>query len=517
MKPVIIGLGILGIAVLGRMITSQGGAESMTWDEWMQKQADAQAKAEKETKNKQSLDFSRFREAMDEQNKSIDTTLSIEELQKAMHMGFFSSEELTIAYLKAIEKNQKLNAVLALNPTVLEEARQMDQARANGIYLGNLHGIPILLKDNIGTKAPLQTTAGADVLKTARRNEDAILVQQLKAEGAIVLGKTNLSEWANFMSKPSINGFSALGGYTHNAHGNFDVSGSSSGSACGMAKHLAAGTLGSETAGSIISPASQNGVVGFKPAWGRVSNEGVIPIAASMDVVGPIAASVKDAAILYSGMQYGFDERGLTWSEDALQGKRVGLVTGHVADEDVRAGTAEILEKLKADLESAGAEVVPVSVDEKALKLDITRVLFNEMRPGIDAYLASLGSGAPVHSLGEIIAYNGADLENRAPYGQALLEKSNKTQVTAAENRELVAKNRELTMNALDEMLKEVDVVVSLGTELTTIYAMAGTPALTVPAGARANGEPVGATFLTRSDDIAELFLYGYAYEQNRQ
>ena len=517
MKPVIIGLGILGIAVLGWIITSQGGAEPMTMDQWMQNQADAQVKAEKETDNKQSLDFSYFQETMSAQSRSIDITLPIEELQQAMQDGMFTSEELTIAYLKEIEKNQAFNAVLALNPSVLEEARQMDEARANGIELGNLHGIPILLKDNIGTRAPLQTTAGADIMKTAVRDEDAILVQQLKAEGAIILGKTNLSEWANFMSKPSINGFSALGGYTHNAHGDFDVSGSSAGSASGMALHLAAGTLGSETAGSIISPASQNGVVGFKPAWGRVSNDGVIPIAESMDVVGPITGCVKDAAILYSGMQTGFDERGLNWSKDALQGKRVGLATGHVADEDIRLGTADILAKLKADLELAGAEVVEISVDQEALNLDIIQVLFNEMKPGIDAYLASLGEGAPVDTLEEIIAYNNADPENRAPYGQALLEKSSETHVTEQENQKLVERNREITLNALKSMLKEVDVVVSLGTELTTIYAMAGTPALTIPAGKRPSGEPVGATFLMMPDDTADLFLFGYAYEQNRQ
>lgn len=489
----------------------------MTMDQWMQKQADAQVKAEKETKNKQTLDFSLLRDVMDAQTELVDTSLSIEELQKAMQEGVLTSEALTIAYLKRIEKFQAFNAVLAINPTVLDDARQMDWARANGFYFGKLHGIPILLKDNIGTQAPLQTTAGADVLKTAVRAEDAVLVQQLKAEGAIVLGKTNLSEWANFMSQPSINGFSSLGGYTHNAHGDFDVSGSSSGSACGMALHLAAGTLGSETAGSIISPASQNGVVGFKPAWGQVSNEGVIPIAASMDVVGPIAACVKDAAILYSGMQTGFDERGLAWSKDALKGKRVGWAVDHVEEEDVRAGTAEILDKLKADLQAAGAEVVSVSVDKEAVELDILPVLFNGMKPGIDAYLASLGEGAPVQSLGEIIAYNEKDLKNRAPYGQKLLEQSNETQVSEEVRLALVEKNRERTLKALKAVLKEVDVVVSLGTELTTVYSMAGTPALTIPAGKRASGEPVGATFLTGAEDTAELFLYGYAYEQNRR
>lgn len=517
MKYGMMGLSLLGFCILIWMQKQDQGGQPMTMDQWMKNQVEAQVAEERTTSNTQSLDFSVFSEAMQQQTKKIDLTMPIAKLQAALDTGRFTSEELAIAYLKEIEKTQAYHAVLALNPKVLEEARQYDQARKNGIHLGELHGIPILLKDNIGTKAPLQTTAGADVLKTATRDEDAILVQQLKAEGVIVLGKTNLSEWANFMSQPSINGFSTLGGYTHNAHGDFDVSGSSAGSASGMALHLAAATLGSETAGSIISPASQNGVVGFKPTWGRVSTEGVVPIAHSLDVVGPITGCVQDAALIYSGMQGGFDARGLDWSKDSLRGKRVGFVTNHILEEDVREGTDAITDQVKLDLESAGAEVIEIPIDQEAVALDILPVLFNEMKPGINAYLKSLGQGAPVATLGDILAYNQEDLKNRAPYGQALLEQSNETEISEADAQALVEKNRSLTRNALEKALKGVDVIVSLGTELTTVYAMAGTPALTIPAGKRATGEPVGATFLMRENDTADLFLYGYAYEQNRK
>jgi amidase len=486
-------------------------------DQWMKNQMEAQVAEERTISNIQCLDFSIFRELMDDQTKKIDLAMSIAEIQTAFDKGIFTSEELVIAYIQEIEKRQEYHAVLALNPDVLEEARMYDQARINGVHLGDLHGIPILLKDNIGTKSPLQTTAGADVLKNAVREEDAILVQQLKAEGAIVLGKTNLSEWANFMSQPSINGFSTLGGYTHNAHGDFDVSGSSSGSACGMALHLAAATLGSETAGSIISPASQNGVVGFKPTWGRVSTEGVVPIAASLDVVGPITGCVQDAALVYSGMQADFDARELKWSKDALSGKRIGFVTGHLIEEDIRQGTDAILDQLKLDLESAGAKVIEIPIEQDAVALDILPVLFNEMRSGINAYLDSLGEGAPVKTLGEILAYNQADLKNRAPYGQALLEESNQIEISQRDAQALVAKNRALTQSALVKALESVDMIVSIGTELTTMYAMAGTPALTIPAGKRESGEPVGATFMVGENDTSDLFSYGYAYEQNRQ
>lgn len=517
MKYGMMGLGIIGIWMpIWRLFKTRGG-QPMTKDQWMQNQAEAQVSEELATSNIQSLDFSAFSESMQRQAKEIDLAMSIAKIQAAFDTGILTSEELAIAYLKEIEKTQEYHAVLALNPDVLKEARLYDQARANGIHLGDLHGIPILLKDNIGTKSPLQTTAGADVLKTVVRDEDAILVQQLKAEGAIILGKTNLSEWANFMSQPSINGFSTLGGYTRNAHGDFDVSGSSSGSASGMALHLASAALGSETAGSIISPSSQNGVVGFKPAWGRVSTEGVVPIAGSLDVVGPITGCVQDAALVYSGMQGGFDARGLKWSKDALKGKRVGFVTDHMLEEDIREGTDAITDQLRLDLESAGAEVVEISIDQEAVALDILPVLFNEMKSGINAYLGSLGEGTPVKTLSEIIAYNQEDLKNRAPYGQALLEQSDETETSEADDQALIKKNRTLTREALEKALQGVDVIVSLGTELTTVYAMAGTPALTIPAGRRETGEPIGATFLMRENDTADLFLYGYAYEQNKQ
>ena len=284
-----------------------------------------------------------------------------------------------------------------------------------------------------------------------------------------------------------------------------------------MALHLAAATLGSETSGSIISPASQNGVVGFKPAWGRVSTEGVVPIAASLDVVGPITCCVQDAAVVYSGMQGGFDARELNWSKDALRGKRVGLVTGHLIEEDIREGTDAVLAQLWLDLEFAGAEVTEIPIEQDAIALNILPVLFNEMKPGINAYLDSLGQGAPVKNLSEILAYNQADLKNRAPYGQALLEQSNKTEITEEDAQALVEGYRELTQSALTKALEGVDIIVSIATELTTIYAMAGTPALTIPAGKRESGEPVGATFLVEENELSNLFLYGYAYEQNRQ
>jgi amidase len=234
-----------------------------------------------------------------------------------------------------------------------------------------------------------------------------------------------------------------------------------------------------------------------------------------MDVVGPITGCVKDAACLYSVMQDEFDADEIFWSKDALRGKRAGVVVGHVDPEDVRTDSVSILEDVKHALRLAGAEVVEVEIAKEAADVEIIDVLKNELKPGINAYLDSLGDGAPVGSLAEIIAFNEEDMTNRAPYGQAWLERSNATSISDQEEQALVNKKRAAAKAVIAEAMKGVDLLVSLATELTSLYSMAGTPALTIPAGTRASGEPVGATFLAGEEEADVLFASGYAFEQN--
>ena len=483
---------------------------------------------------KRSPDFSSFAAAMaqlsDERCRQIGALLAqatIPEIQRLLRAGDLTSVEIATCSLRRIQTEdvERLNAIIELNPAALEIARRLDAERAAGAERGPLHGIPVLLKDNIATGDDMHTTAGALALAAAHADRDAFIVQRLRAAGALILGKTNLSEWANLMTSDSSNGFSALGSQTHHPLGAFDVSGSSSGSAVAVAAGFAPISVGSETSGSIISPASQNGVVGLKPSIGLVSRDRIIPITGVMDTAGPMTATVTDLAILFTALlgedandpatsvahQFAGVDFTRSLDRNALSGVRVGLV---MPQPQRRVDDDALLARAERTLRHAGATAIPMSLP--VIELDYAPIFFHDLARGVDAYLAAVGAAAPMRSLAEIVRFNEQDRANRAPYGQDLLVKSVFDAMSDADYRALVATSRTETAGALRRMMREnnVELLASLGNTMTRLYAPAGFPALTTPCGRRGSGEPVGLTFV--GDFLSDERLIGaaYAFEQ---
>ncbi len=506
---------------------------------------------------KRMRDLSAFTDAptalTDERRAGLDALLAdatILDMQVAMAGGALSAEELVIYYVDRIQRYDidKLNAVMELNPQALTIARQLDEERAAGTVRGNLHGIPVLLKDNIATGDGMHTTAGAYALKDWQPDRDAFLVQQLRAAGAIILGKTNLSEWANWMDPCMPNGFSVLGGQTRNPYGAFEPYGSSSGSGVAAAANFAAVTVGSETQGSIIMPAQVNSVVGLKTSMGLVSRDYVVPLLESQDVTGPMGRTVTDVAVLLTAMtgvdandpvtQEGAALAGVDFTQflapEAATGLRVGIVVCTDADIEKLAGetqsSADVAESLRAALRSGnedrrqvgrlfaglGFEVVEVSVMALPDKIDVSAVLPNGFKDAINRFLAGLGEQAPVGSLKEIIALNAEDLTNRAPYGQGHLEESQNAPLSDGEYLASTAANRETARSALAAIFAGNDIDVLLS-DVGQPYAPAGFPAISVPMGYTAEGMPVGLTMVAGHMGEPALIAVAYAFEQAKQ
>jgi amidase len=443
-------------------------------------------------------------------------TATILDIQARMGAGSLSSSELTSYFLLRIRRfDSRLQSVTELDPDVLRAARELDAERAAGRVRGALHGIPVFLKDNIATAGALHTTAGAVALRDLRTLRDAPLVQNLRRAGALILGKTAMSEWANFTSTQLPNGFSAVGGQVLNPYGPFDVSGSSSGSAVAVAAGFVTVSVGSETWGSLVSPASQNAVVTLKPTHGLVSGEGVIPVIPSYDTAGPIARSVTDAAILLEalakqGAHYrdALDEKGLVGLRLGVQALRAELAEG---DDAFRAVA------MKA-IEAAGAEVVvlpPGSLADVGTQVADFFVLANHsFVRGVDAFLA--GTRSPVRTLADVIAFNDEDPATRVPFGQDRLVDSQESSTSEAEYTATQTRARERARESIDGLLEEndLDLLLTIGPAFFIPYSAAGYPALVVPVGQRPSGEPVGVTFVGRADSEALLIRAAFAFEQ---
>lgn len=464
--------------------------------------------------------------------------------------GNKSSEDAVKDYLKRIaeidDAGPTLNAVLALNPNALREARQRDRERRKGKLRGPLHGVPILLKDNIEAAGPMPTTVGSLALKDNVTGRDAPLVARLKAAGAIILGKTNLSEWANIRSGKSTSGWSAVGGLTKNPHSlAHNTCGSSAGSGAAMAALLAAGTIGTETDGSITCPASINGIVGFKPTVGLVSRRFIVPISHTQDTAGPMTATVRDAARMLSVMAGSDPEDPATkeadsrktdyansLSIDGLKGMRVGLV-------EMKGVDPALIAAAKARLEAAGAIIVPLPVnpaDYAELGQAEFKILLAELKADLARYLQSLPRGKVPHkSLADIIAFNKAHANDELQhFGQETFELAEKEAgLDDPAYLEAVAKARRLSRNeGLDKIFSDhrLDMIVgqtnspawlsTLGKgdafalpSLSRLPATAGYPHLTVPMGA-VDGLPVGLSFIGLQWEDAKILSAGYAFEQ---
>jgi amidase len=471
---------------------------------------------------------------------------SIEQLSRAQAEGRVSAETLTRSYLERIERydrqGPRLGAVLAVNPDALAAASSLDAARRAGKLSGPLHGIPLLLKDNIETLDPLPTTAGSLALAGARHSTDAPVAARLRAAGAIVLGKANLSEWANFRSSRSVSGWSGVGGQTRCPYDpTRNPSGSSAGPAAATTANLCAASLGSETDGSILAPASINGLVGHKPTVGLVSGVGVVPITTRQDTTGPMTRSVADAALLLAVMA----EPGVQWDgvaalETAPQGLRLGVLPPPASTHP------EVLPQLQQWLkllERAGCVLVDVPAPPAWEKLldDEFEVLLYDFKADINAYLARFNGALPVRTLADLIEFNEQHAAAEMPFfGQELFIDAEKRGPRTSPA--YVKALRHITAVADTDGLAaifakhRVDALVAAGNgpaelidhiwgdrqensggwpPMCSAAAVAGYPSLTVPAGFVA-GLPVGIHFVAPRFHDGRLLQIGRAFERAR-
>jgi len=474
----------------------------------------------------------------------------VREQQAQMQAGKLTSASLVKQYLARIAAIDKagpaINAVIELNPDALQIAAAMDRERKAGKLRGPLHGIPVLIKDNIATADKMSTSAGSLALAGVRASRDAFVAERLRAAGAVILGKTNLSEWANMRSTHSVSGWSGRGGQTRNPYAlDRNTSGSSSGSGAAMAASLATLAIGTETDGSIVSPASTCGIVGIKPTLGLVSRSGIIPIAHSQDTAGPMTRSVADAALLLAAIcgvdtadAATADSRGKSADyaaalrTDGLKGKRIGVARnffGSSTDVDT------LIEKELAVLKAQGAILVDVKLPNTDKYGDSElEVLLGEFRPDLDAWLAGYAAHAPVKTMADVIAFNDkhADRELRHFGQEHLVAAQAKPGLEDKAYREALANNRRYAREeGIDQILRaeNLDALVAptggvawltdyingdhYGGSFSSPAAVAGYPHVTVPAG-YVHGLPVGLSFVGTAWSEASLIGMAYAYEQ---
>jgi amidase len=475
--------------------------------------------------------------------------ITIDELQKRMQSGATTSHAITQLYLDRIQKidkdGPKLNSVIELNPDALSIADALDKERKNGKVRGPLHGIPVLIKDNIDTADKMQTTAGALALQGNIAKQDSFVARKLREAGAVILGKTNLSEWANFRSSRSVSGWSSRGGQTKNPYV-LDRSpcGSSSGSAVAVAANLCVVAVGTETDGSIACPASINGVVGIKPTVGLVSRAGIIPISKTQDTAGPFGRTVRDAAILLSALT-GVDSKDPVTMEskdktkkdytqfldaNGLKGKRIGVEKTFLKHhESIDALLAKALDQIR----NLGATIVEVEFINEYNKLggDELKVLEYEFKDGVNKYLST--ANAKTKSLQDVINFNKQNEVKAMPYfKQELLDSCQKLNgLDSKEYTEALGKSTGIR-KFLDDLMQKNQLHALCGPATGASWcidfvngdffsgygaygpaAMAGYPSITVPMGS-VNDLPIGLSFISTAYDEPNLISIGYAYEQ---
>jgi amidase len=478
--------------------------------------------------------------------------ITVNGLQEGMVSGRFTAQSITEKYLARIESIDKhgpaINSVIEVNPDAMSIAKALDKERKQKHLRGPLHGIPILIKDNIDTSDRMMTTAGSLALVGSRPPKDSMVAQKLREAGAVILGKTNLSEWANIRSNQSSSGWSGRGGLTKNPYAlDRNPCGSSSGSGAAVSANLSTIAIGTETDGSIVCPANANGVVGLKPTVGLVSRSGIIPISHSQDTAGPLCRTVRDAAILLGALT-GVDvedkatteSRGKSYADytqflvaDGLRGARIGVVR---ATFGFNAGVDAVMDTALDQLKSQGAVLIDPAQIETRGKFDESEltVFMYELKADLNAYLARLGPRSPVHTLLEIIEFNEKHREQEMPYfGQDLFLKSEtKGPLTSQEYLDALKKNHQLARTeGIDAVMDKhkLDALVAptggpawltdlvagdhFGGGSSSSAAVAGYPNISVPAG-YVFGLPVGISFFGRAWSEPVLIRLAYAYEQ---
>ena len=458
---------------------------------------------------------------------------SIAQMQEKMASNELTSEDLVFMYLERIsERNPNVNAILEVNPKAIQLAQALDDERSEKGPRSMLHGIPILVKDNIDTLDDLHTSAGSMALANHYAMKDATIINKLRNAGAIILGKTNMTEWANFMSDKMPNGFSSRGGQVKNPYGPFDVGGSSSGSASAIASNFGAAAIGTETSGSILNPAAQNGIVGLKPTVGAVSRTGIIPLSHTQDTAGPMARTVEDAVYVFLSI-VGQDEvdpitrksrqfETVDWKKclnsEALQGKRIGVARS-IFEREVSTERAELFGRQLEVLRELGAIIVD-SVDIGCMEDELGyAVLTHEFKADLNGYLTKTNPSNPIRTLADVIHFNNQHPQETLQFGQILLEKSERTSGTLTEKEyiEALESNRYLAGEiglgkSLDDL--QLDALVFPQDHGCSIGAAAGYPSITVPAGFAEAGEPFGITFSGRAWSEPILISMAYAFEQ---
>jgi len=472
--------------------------------------------------------------------------MSIADIQAAMKKGSLTSEGLTRAALARIKAlDGRLHAVIAVNPDALAEAKAADAARKAGKDLGPMMGIPILVKDNIETLDPVATTAGSLALKGNVTHRDAPVIARLRAGGAIILAKTNLSEWANIRSSHAMSGWSAMGGLVANPYElDRTACGSSSGTGAGIAADYAVIGIGTETDGSVTCPSSMQGLAGLKPTVGLVSRTHIVPISHSQDTAGPMGHSVADIAALLTVMA-GSDAadaatadadahktdytQGL--SKDALKGVRVGVLRDEIGNEPK---TAAVFEAALQKLKDAGAVLVDIKDSSLAKVADNEGAVLNyELKADLNAYLATTPAAVTTRTLADLIAFDNANAAKEMPFfKQELFEDAQKTAGLSDPAYVAASANKAAAAARIDGLLKDNDVAVLVaptyapawlsdpiygdiynGPSATQLPAVAGYPHLTVPMG-QIQGLPVGLSFIGTRWSEASLLKAAYAFEQ---
>ena len=480
----------------------------------------------------------------------LKTGAAVSAMEAAMAKGTYTSADLTQAALDQIRaEDGAVHAVIAINPDAMTEAKAVDDARKTGKNLGPLMGIPVLVKDNVETLDPVATTAGSLALKDNITHRDAPVIANLRAGGAIILAKTNLSEWANIRSTRSVSGWSGVGGLTHNAiDPTRTACGSSSGSGAGVAAHMAPLAVGTETDGSVTCPSSMEGLVGLKPTIGLVSRTWVVPISHTQDTPGPMGHSVEDVAAML-GVMAGSDPQdkataaadshktdytaGL--SADGLKGLRIGVLDDEIGKDDK---TTAVFDQALQTLTDAGAVVVHIKSSEvKGLGDAENTVLHVELKADLGTYLAATPVTVKTRTLADVIAFDTQNADKEMPYfGQEYFEQAEETKGLADPDYLKALKiDREGSAAMIDGLLKDNNVSVLIaptygpawlsdlvygdqynGPSATQLPATAGYPHLTVPMGT-VQGLPVGLSFIGTAWSEPTLLKAGYAFEQARK
>jgi amidase len=456
--------------------------------------------------------------------------LSISELSKKIQLENISSRAIVQYYMNriaALDKNgPTINAIIEFNPDALLLADQLDHERKQGKIRGPLHGIPILIKDNIDTADQMQTTAGSLAMIGQPALNDAFIVKKLRDAGAIIIGKTNLSEWSYFRDEDLPSGWSGRGGQTKNPHQlNADPCGSSSGSAAAVAAGFSPISVGTETDGSIICPAEKNGVVGIRPTLGFVSRSGIIPISPAQDTAGPISQNVYDAALLLNVL-VGTDEQDQTTQHasqyatdftqylkaDGLKGKRIGY------PDEYQIGGSSAFEKALETMQKNGAILIPlqaISQHSEFITTESEYILSVDFKHHVNRYL-STRTGLKVQSIAELITFNQQTpgrLANGNIAQQRSIEAAEKTIFNESEYQKRLELYRKRTRESIDLLIDPYRLDAITGEELTEFAAAAGYPGITVPSGMH-NNLPTGIYFVAKPWQEANLLSIAYSYEQ---